>query len=79
MRKILSKVWGGTSVEDGLEELNDRLEELGIQESDVISLTPVVPPLSKRKMIIGKKTVDPVLTMVLIYWEGRGIKGEVSK
>lgn len=68
MRKIMSKVWGGTSVEDALEELNERIEELGIQEGDIISLTPIAPPYKKRKIIIGTKAVDPVLNMVLIYW-----------
>jgi hypothetical protein len=69
MRKIACRVCNGVHPDDAVEEFNERAEELGIEEDDIISMT-VVPAWSTVKMHNPKGPAQtPNVALVILYWE----------
>lgn len=68
MREVDCRVIHGIHPQDAIEEFNERVEELGIEEDDIISMT-VVPAWSTVKMHNPKGAAQaPNIALVILYW-----------
>lgn len=68
MRKLRCFEVHGQSVSDVLEEFNERNEEFGIAEDDVVSVS--VLPAKPGHFLIreGAKKIEAMVRVVIVYW-----------
>ena len=67
MRKLKCQQMLGLTVQEGLDEFNERAQEFGIKESDIVTVSALPPTLGIK---IGTSTgsVDPKVDVVIVYW-----------
>ncbi|MDT3230939.1 MULTISPECIES: hypothetical protein [unclassified Pseudomonas] len=70
MRKLRSHEVIGLSVQEILQEFNERASEFGITEDNLVSVS-VTPPSHAIKILDGAKTKDAKVQVTFIYWSGR--------
>jgi hypothetical protein len=69
MRKVACKDVGGLSVEDVLQEFNERREEFGIEDEDIISIsTRAAGEGEERKIAMSKGTALAKVIVTIFYW-----------
>jgi hypothetical protein len=68
MRKLKCFQISGTIVQEVLDEFNERREEFGIPDSDIISVS-ALPPTLGTKLASSTGTKDPKVEVVIVYWE----------
>lgn len=67
MRKLKSFQIPGTSVQEVLDEFNERAEEFGVSERDIVSVS-AMPAVSKIKIATPTGTTEPRVEVVIVYW-----------
>jgi len=67
MRKLKCFQVSGPSVQEVLDEFNERAEEFGVGEKDIVSVS-AMPPTLGIKVATSKGTVDPKVEVVIVYW-----------
>lgn len=67
MRKLKSLHAQGASVQDVLNEFNERAEEFGITEKDVVSVN-ITPDASKGYIKTGEKLSLSKVDVTIVYW-----------
>jgi hypothetical protein len=77
VRKLKCIQVSGMCVQEVLDEFNERREELGITDSDVISVS-ALPPTLATKIATPTGTVVPKVEVVIAYWE-RLRRGRASR
>ena len=67
MRKLKCFQVSGLTVQEVLDEFNERAEELGVTESDIVTVSALSPTLGVK---IGTPTgtADPRVEVVIVYW-----------
>lgn len=70
MRKLRSREVIGLSVEDILEEFNERSSEFDITEENLVSVN-VSPPRHAIQILDGEKTKEARVQVTFIYWSDR--------
>jgi hypothetical protein len=70
MRKLMCKQIQGLSVQDVLDEFNERHREFGIEsESDIVSVSAMPPTARNIKFATLTGLTDPKVEVVIVYWE----------
>ena len=70
MRKLMCKQVRGLSVQDVLDEFNERHQEFGIEsEGDIVSVSAMPPTTTSVRLATPTGTVDPKVEVVIVYWE----------
>lgn len=67
MRKLKCFQVSGLTVEGVLDEFNERVEEFGIKESDILSVS-ALPPTLGTKLAAPTGTANPKVEVVIVYW-----------
>jgi hypothetical protein len=67
MRKLKCFQVSGLTVQDVLDEFNERVEEFGVKESDVVSVSALSPTLG-TKLATSTGTTNPKVEVVIVYW-----------
>lgn len=67
MRKLKCFQISGLSVQDVLDEFNERAAEFGVKESDIITVS-ALPPTLGTKIAHSTGTKDPKVEVVIVYW-----------
>lgn len=70
MRKLRSIETVGLSVQEILSEFNERADEFGVTEENLVSVN-VTPPSSPIKILDGDKTKDARVQVTIVYWSDR--------
>lgn len=70
MRKLRSHEVIGLSVQEILQEFNERASEFGITEDNLVSVS-VTPPRHAIKILDGDKAKDAKVQVTFIYWSDR--------
>lgn len=70
MRKLQSHEVIGLSVQEILQEFNERASEFGITEDNLVSVS-VTPPRHAIKILDGDITKDAKVQVTFIYWSDR--------
>jgi hypothetical protein len=70
MRKLKCHQVGGLTVQEVLDEFNERAEEFGIKESDIVTVSALAPTLG-IKIATSTGSADPKVEVVLVYWADR--------
>ena len=69
MRKLRCYQVGGMSVQEVLDDFNERAEEFGLsEESDVVSVSALPSSSSTIPIATPKGSVNPRLEVVIVYW-----------
>jgi len=68
MRKLKCFQIPGLNVQEVLDEFNERAEEFGVSESDIVSVG-ALPPTTGVKIGTPTGTTDPKVEVVIVYWE----------
>jgi hypothetical protein len=73
MRKLKCFQVGGFTVEEVLDEFNERASEFGIDdEEDIVSVSALPPTLGiKLPAPEGPALRDPKVEVVIVYWADR--------
>ncbi len=67
MRKLKCFQISGLSVQEVLDELNERAAEFGLGEDDIVSVS-AMPPTLGTKIATPHGTADPKLEVLIVYW-----------
>lgn len=67
MRKLKCFQVSGLCVQEVLDEVNERAEEINLSESDIVSVS-ALPPTLGHKIATPKGTADPKVEVVIVYW-----------
>lgn len=67
MRKLKCLQVSGLTVEGVLDEFNERAEEFGIKEADIVSVS-ALPPTLGTKLATPTGTATPKVEVVIVYW-----------
>lgn len=67
MRELKCFQVSGLSVQEVLDEFNERAGEFHVSESDVVSVS-ALPPTMGTKIATPKGTVEPKVEVVIVYW-----------
>ena len=67
MRKLRCFQVGGECVQSVLDEFNERADEFGVSESDIVSVSALPPTLLVNKQGRGGE-IDVRVEVVIIYW-----------
>lgn len=70
MRKLRSIETIGLSVQEILNEFNERAGEFGVTEKNLVSVN-VTPPSYPIKILDGDKTKDARVQVTIVYWSDR--------
>lgn len=70
MRKLRSHEVIGLSVDEILQEFNERASEFGITEENLVSVS-VNPPRHALRVLDGDKIKDAKVQVTFIYWSER--------
>jgi hypothetical protein len=68
VRKLRCQQWGSRSVQQALDEFDERREEFGIEDSDIISVSALPPTENIPIAIPGGGTEMPKVEVVVVYW-----------
>jgi hypothetical protein len=69
MRKLQCLQAPGLTVEEVLEELNERAQEFGVSEADIVSVS-AWRPTGTIKVHTDKGPTDARVEVVIFYWKG---------
>lgn len=67
MRKLKCYQISGLTVQEVLDEFNERSEEFGVSEDDILSVS-AMPPTWGTKLATPKGITDPKVEVVIVYW-----------
>jgi len=67
MRKLKSFQVSGLVVQEVLDEFNERAEEFGVKQADIVSVSAMSPTLG-TKLATPAGTADPKVEVVIVYW-----------
>lgn len=67
MRKLKCFQVSGMRVQEVLDELNERVEELNLSESDILSVS-ALPPTMGTRIATPDGTSEPKVEVVIVYW-----------
>jgi hypothetical protein len=67
MRKLKCFQISGLTVHEVLDEFNERAEEFGVNEGDIVTVS-AMPPTSGTKIATSTGTADPKVEVVIVYW-----------
>jgi hypothetical protein len=67
MRKLKCFQVSGLTVQEILDEFNERAEELGVTESDIVTVSAQSPTLGV-KIATSTGAADPKVEVVIVYW-----------
>lgn len=67
MRKLKCFQVHGLSVSEVLDEFNERAEEFGVKERDIISVS-TLPPDPKQVAVVREGETAPKVQVVIAYW-----------
>lgn len=70
MRKLKCFQVSGLTVEGVLDEFNERAEEFGVKEADIVSVS-AVPPTLGTKLATPMGTANPKVEVVIVYWSDK--------
>ena len=70
MRKLRSIETVGLSVQEILSEFNERADEFGVTEENLVSVN-VTPPIYPIKILDGDKTKEARVHVTIVYWSDR--------
>lgn len=67
MRKLKCFQVSGLTVQELLDEFNERAQEFGVRESDIVTVS-ALPPTLGTKIGTSTGTADPKVEVVIVYW-----------
>jgi len=67
MRKLKCYQVSGMFVQEVLDEFNERANEFGVSEADIVSVN-ALPPTLGTKISTPQGTKDPKVEVVIVYW-----------
>lgn len=67
MRKLKCFQISGLNVQEVLDEFNERSQEFGVSESDILTVS-ALPPTKGTKLATPTGTADPKVEVVIVYW-----------
>lgn len=67
MRKLKCFQVSGLTVQEVLDEFNERVEEFGVRESDIVTVS-ALPPSLGIKIGTSTGTKDPKVEVIIVYW-----------
>lgn len=67
MRKLKCFQVSGTTVQEVLDEFNERRDEFGVEDSDIVSVS-ALPPTTGIKIATPTGTAAPKVEVVIVYW-----------
>jgi hypothetical protein len=67
MRKLKCFQVGGLTVQDVLDEFNERAEEFRVTEQDLVTVSALRPTLG-AKIATPSGTAAPKVEVVIVYW-----------
>lgn len=70
MRKLKCFQVPGLTVKDVLDEFNERAEEFGVKEADIVSVS-ALPPTLGTKPPTPTITANPKVEVVIVYWSDK--------
>jgi len=70
MRKLKCFQVSGLTVEGVLDEFNERAEEFGVKEADIVSVS-ALPPTLGTKLATPTGTANPKVEVVIVYWSDK--------
>lgn len=70
MRKLRSIETVGLSVQQILSEFNERADEFGVTEENLVSVS-VTPPSYPIQILDGDKTREARVQVTIVYWSDR--------
>jgi hypothetical protein len=70
MRKLRCYEVAGLSVSEILSEFNERADEFGVTEENLVSVS-VTEPKSPLKILDGDKIRDTRVQVTIVYWSNR--------
>lgn len=68
MRKLRCFQVGGLSVQEVLDEFNERREEFGVPDSDIVSVSALPPTANIPIAQPGGGTKLPKVEVMIVYW-----------
>lgn len=70
MRKLKCFQVSGLTVQEVLDEFNERAEEFGVTESDLVTVS-ALPPTLGVKLATPTGTAEPKVEVVIVYWSDK--------
>lgn len=70
MRKLKCFQVSGLTVEGVLDEFNERAEEFGVKEADIVSVS-ALPPTLGTKLATPTGTANPKVEVVIVFWSNK--------
>lgn len=70
MRKLRCYEVMGLSVSEVLSDFNERADELGVTEENLVSVSAMAPS-RPMKILDGGKTKDATVQVTIVYWSDR--------
>ena len=70
MRKLMCYQISGVTVQEVLDEFNERVEEFGLTESDIVTVS-ALPPTLGTKIGTSTGTKDPKVEVIIVYWANK--------
>lgn len=67
MRKLRSFQVVGRAVQEVLDEFNERADEFGVTESDIVSVS-AIQPTREVNIHTPEGKVKPNLEVIIVYW-----------
>ncbi len=67
MRKLKCFQVSGLTIQEVLDEFNERAQEFGVRESDIVTVS-ALPPTLGMKIGTPTGTADPKVEVVIVYW-----------
>lgn len=67
MRKLKCFQISGLCVQEVLDEFNERIEEFGLTERDIVSVS-ALPPTMGTKLGTPSGLKEPKVEVVIVYW-----------
>lgn len=67
MRKLKCFQVSGLTVQEVPDEFNERVEEFGVTESDIVAVS-ALPPTLGTKIGTSTGTKDPKVEVIIVYW-----------
>jgi hypothetical protein len=67
MRQLMCQQFLGLTVQEALHEFNERTEEFGLAEDDIVTVS-ALPPTRGIKIATPTGTEDPKVEVIIVYW-----------
>jgi hypothetical protein len=67
MRKLKCHQIPGLTVQEVLDEFNERAQEFGVKERDIVTVS-ALPPTTGIKIATSTGSADPKVEVVIVYW-----------